>query len=130
MDIPVSQQFVESCNAAQLHSEAQGAENEWPASFVQVAEEEWVYRVDAPGGRTEAEIQAAVVAHVPDPDFGKPAEETTLKTEMAQRLQTLDDATKTKASWDGLTAAQRQEAVRQGLQLLVRLTRFVGKGLL
>lgn len=81
-------------------------------------------------GEPPADAQAIIDAYVYDPDFGKPAEETTLKSEIAQRLQTLDDATKTKAAWDGLTAAQRQEAVRQGLQVLVRLTRFVAKRLL
>lgn len=39
-------------------------------------------------------------------------------------LQTLDDATATKATWDGLTAAQRQEATRVAIRGFVLLARF------
>lgn len=42
-------------------------------------------------------------------------------------LQTLDDATKDRATWDGLTAAQRQEATRVAIRGFVLLARFAIK---
>lgn len=78
-------------------------------------------------GVTQQRLDDGVAAHVPDPNWGKPAEELTLRDEIAQRLQTLDDATKTKTTWDGLTAAQRQEITRQTIQGFVKVVRFVAK---
>lgn len=78
-------------------------------------------------GTPPADAQAIIDAYVYDPNWGKPAEETSLKDEIAQRLQALDDATRTKTTWDGLTAAQRQEVTRQTIQGFVRLVRFIAK---
>lgn len=76
---------------------------------------------------TEQQLTDAIAAHVPNPDFGKPVEETNLKTEIAQRLQQLDDSTKTTTAWNGLTAAQRQEITRLAIQAFVKVVRFVAK---
>lgn len=78
----------------------------------------------------EAEVQAIIDAYVFDPNYGKPPEETSLKDEINQRLQALHDATATKATWDGLTAAQRQETTRLVIQAFVKVVRFVAKRLL
>lgn len=79
------------------------------------------------GDLTDQQLADALDAHTPDPDFGKPAEELILKDEISQRLQTLHDATKDKATWDGLTAAQRQEVTRLTIQGFVKVVRFVAK---
>lgn len=76
---------------------------------------------------TQAELDTLVADYVFDPNYGKPAEEVSLKDEIAQRLQTLHDATKDKATWDGLTAAQRQEVTRLTIQGFVKVVRFVAK---
>ena len=66
MDFPVSDEFVASANAGQLHDEARGGSPEWPASFVRL-EDGWVYRVDEREGVTvdAAAVAAALKAHVP-----------------------------------------------------------------
>lgn len=81
-------------------------------------------------GDPPANAQEIIDGYVYDPNFGRPAEERSLKDEIAQRLQTLDDATKTKATWDGLTAAQRQEVTRLQIQGFVKVVRFLAKRLL
>ena len=86
---------------------------------------------------TELQAQAVTDAyegHTGDPtpeevaavEEGK-AVETSFRDQVAQHLQTLDDATRTKAAWDGLTAAQRQEVTRMAIQGLVRAVRFIAK---
>lgn len=81
-------------------------------------------------GAAPPDAQAIIDSYVYDPGFGKPSEETKLKTEIAQRLKSLDEATKTQVAWDGLTAAQRQETNRLALQLVVYLTRFLAQRML
>lgn len=78
-------------------------------------------------GVSEVTLQTAVDTHTPDPAFGAPAEEVSLRDDIAQRLQALDDATRTQAAWNGLTAAQRQEVTRQAIQGFVRLCRFIAR---
>lgn len=46
MDFPVSAEFVATANACQLHTAARGESPEWPASFVELEDGSWVYRVD------------------------------------------------------------------------------------
>lgn len=77
MDFPVTEAFVESANATQLHSEAKGAKQNWPASFTQV-DGQWVYRVDR-DDIDAAFVQAAIDNHVPDENYGKDAEELKLE---------------------------------------------------
>lgn len=78
-------------------------------------------------GTPPPDAQAIIDSYVYDPDFGKPVEETSLRDDIAQRLQALDDATRTQAAWNGLTAAQRQELTRQAIQGFVRLVRFIAR---
>lgn len=79
---------------------------------------------------TQVELEALVADYVYDADYEKPPEELSLENEIEQRLQTLDDATKTAAAWDGLTAAQRQETTRLAIQAFVKVMRFLAKRLL
>lgn len=77
MDFSVTEQFAKNANAAQLHSEAKGTKQNWPASFTRV-DGEWVYRVDR-DDIDAAFVQAALDNHVPDEDYGKDAEELSLE---------------------------------------------------
>ncbi len=82
---------------------------------------------------TAAEVeqtQAVVDAYIFNPDFGKTTEELSVKADLAQKVPTLNDNTAIKATWDGLTAVQRQEASRVAIQVLVRLCRFIAKRML
>lgn len=78
-------------------------------------------------GVTQPALQSAVDVHVADPHFGAPVEELSIRDAIANQLQTLDDATRTAAIWNGLTNAQRQETMRQAIQGFVRLTRFIAR---
>lgn len=74
MDFSVTAAFVETANAAQIHEEARGTMKNWPASFVEVEPDEWVYRVDRED-IDAAFVQKALDKHVPDPDYGKSPEQ-------------------------------------------------------
>lgn len=50
---------------------------------------------------------------------------TSLRTQADQVIATLENATRTKATWDGLTAAQRQEFTRIGLLAVAKIARLV-----
>jgi hypothetical protein len=65
-DFPVTVDFVQSANARQLHDEARGATESWPASFVQT-DSGWVYRVER-GDVNQASVRAALDAHLPAPN--------------------------------------------------------------
>lgn len=78
-DFPVSETFVETANAVQLHDEARGANTEWPASFVQI-DGGWAYRVDdRPDVTVDVEhVAAALANHVPVPPVAEPTLEERL----------------------------------------------------
>lgn len=77
-DFPVSEEFVRSANAAQLHDEARGTLRNWPASFTHDGGR-WVYRVERED-IDAAKVAAAIKAHTPDPNYGVPAEVLTLRS--------------------------------------------------
>ena len=106
-DFLVDEVFVATANAVQLHDEARGdvSAEEWSASFTFV-DGRWVYRVDRDDVDRGA-VEAAIAAHVPDPDHGVPV--------AAKRLRVL-------AKKATLTAAEQAEA----LKLL--LSRIAGEG--
>lgn len=66
-DFPVPVSFTETAKAVQLAAEASSGVTPWPASFVEVALDQWVYRVDLTDVN-DAAVQAALDAHVPQPD--------------------------------------------------------------
>lgn len=51
--------------------------------------------------------------------------EERLRAGSATQVAELENVVATKAAWDALTAAQRQEATRRGLLMLARLARLV-----
>lgn len=97
MDFPVSETFIRSANAAQLHAEARGSvpANEWAASFTFI-NGSWVYRVMR-ADVDSAAVAAAIAAHIPNPDYGRRPE--------ALRLRAL-------GAKQALTAAEVSEAVK------------------
>lgn len=105
-DFPITEQFARTANTAQLHKEARGTNSEWPASFVELKDEDtdttsWVYRIDLDESEVDkAKVEAALTNHVPDPNYGKSPDK--------QRLLALKQK-----GWANLTAAERTEA--QGL---------------
>lgn len=50
---------------------------------------------------------------------------TSLRSKADQVITTLENATSTKATWDALTAAQRQEVTRLGLLAVAKIARLV-----
>lgn len=85
MDFPVTEAFIATANAGQLHDEARGTAKNWPASFTLV-DGQWVYRVDlddlAPADA--AKVADAIAAHTPDPSYGVPAETLALRAMAAK----------------------------------------------
>lgn len=86
MDFAVTETFVRSANAAQLHEEARGTKKSWPASFT-VVDGQWVYRVDR-DDIDPAAVQAALDAHTPDPDFGKTNDDKVVDAFLAKSAPT------------------------------------------
>lgn len=74
-------------------------------------------------GVTTAELQAAIDAHVPDPNFGKPTEDVALADELGQRLDQLE--TDLTTAWDALSAGERQAALRRAGILSIRIARYL-----
>lgn len=67
-DFPVTEDFVRTANAVQLHDEARGNATEWPASFTYV-DGGWVYRVERADVNADA-VRAALRNHIPNPNHG------------------------------------------------------------
>lgn len=111
MDFPVTTQFAQTANPVQLHAEARGAKQNWPASFVQ-ADGGWRYRVDR-DDIDRAAVQAALDAHTPDPEYGQPDEDRQLRALRTKAQQV--------AAGDGtFTAVQIQKILAH---LILRATR-------
>lgn len=127
MDFPVTDAFVRSANHAQLHHEAKGAKQNWPASFVRENPDDpdgWVYRVDR-DDIDPAAVEAALAAHVPNPDWGKPQDEMTARDRIKELVQQLDDATATRATFDALSPTQRQSVAFGTTKVVVTLSKFI-----
>lgn len=78
-------------------------------------------------GEPPANVQNIIDAYIYDPHWNAPQEEVGIRDAIRNQLQTLDDATRTAATWNGLTAAQRQETTRLAIQGFVRLVRFIAR---
>jgi hypothetical protein len=92
MDFPVTAELATTANYEQLHNEARGAKQSWPASFVEVAPDEWVYRVDR-DDIDRAAVQSALAAHVPAPPAPDPSDDlaTRLEALAAKQSPTVKD---------------------------------------
>jgi hypothetical protein len=79
VEFPVTEAFKNAANAAQLHAAARGSlpVDEWPAFFAFIGGR-WVYRIDRDSVDVAA-VQAAIDAHVPNPNWGVPADDLTLR---------------------------------------------------
>lgn len=60
MDFPVPAGVVMHPDAGQVHDSARGDSPAWPASFVQLGPDEWVYRVDD-SEEYQADVEGAPV---------------------------------------------------------------------
>lgn len=66
MDFPVTETFALTAAVPRLHDEARGSKQIWPASFVQLEDGSWVYRVDRED-IVASEVRVALDAHDPTP---------------------------------------------------------------
>jgi hypothetical protein len=103
-DFVVTEEFVNTANVAQLHSEARGSlpADQWPASFVFV-DNGWAYRVER-DDTEDSVVEAALASHSPDPNFGRSDDDVAL------------DALRKKTT---LTESELAEAIRLLVQKLI-----------
>lgn len=74
-------------------------------------------------GVTEADLQTAVDAHVPNPDYDKPAEDIALGDELGAKLDQLE--TDLTTGWAALSTADRTAALRRAGILSIRIARYL-----